>query len=54
MSKQTVVRIIFSTMIIIGIFIIYYTVVVLEDFNVFTNPEGPDTSDYFAEEELEE
>ena len=53
MDKQVVLRTIFFILVMLGIFVIYYTMVVLKDFEVFTNPEGPDTSDYFLIEETQ-
>ncbi len=50
MSKQAILRIVFFILVALGIFVIYYTMVVLKDFAVFTNPDGPDTSDYFITE----
>lgn len=51
MNKQLILRVIFFTLVVLGIFIIYYNMVVLKNFVVFTNPDGPDTTDYFLSEE---
>lgn len=53
MSKQAILRTVFFVLVALGIFVIYYTMVILKDFAVFTNPDGPDTSDYFLIEEME-
>jgi len=40
-------RFIFFTLVLISIISIYYTKVIQQDFEVYNNPEGPDTTDYF-------
>jgi hypothetical protein len=48
--KTIVIRVLFFVSVGISLFLIYFNSVVLENFTVFTNPEGPDTSDYFIDE----
>lgn len=43
-------RLLFSFLILCSIGVTYYVMVVQRDFEVLTNPDGPDTSDYFIEE----
>lgn len=43
------IRILFLVLISASIAITYYVMVIQRDFAVLTNPEGPDTSDYFEE-----
>ncbi len=43
------VRVLLMLCICSSIGLIYYTKVVLADFIILTNPDGPDTSDYFTE-----
>lgn len=42
-------RFLFCILIICSIAVTYYVIVVNKDFEIVTNPEGPDTSDYFEE-----
>ncbi len=51
MHKQLILRVIFFTLVVLGIFVIYYNMVVLQNFTILTNPDGPDTTDYFLSEE---
>ncbi len=51
MDKQVILRTLFFILVAFGIFVIYYAMVVQQNFAVFTNPDGPDTSDYFITEE---
>ena len=53
MNKVIVLRFLFFTSVIFSLFVIYYTKIVKDDFHIFTNPDGPDTSDYFLLDELE-
>lgn len=53
MIKVIILRTLFITCFIWSLFIIYYSNVVLQDFEVFTNPDGPDTSDYFLIDDSE-
>ncbi|KKT79110.1 MAG: hypothetical protein UW75_C0025G0006 [Parcubacteria group bacterium GW2011_GWF2_44_8] len=53
MIKVIILRIVFAVCLILSLFIIYYSNVVLQDFEIFTNPDGPDTSDYFLTEDTE-
>jgi hypothetical protein len=43
-------RLLFTFLILCSFGVTYYVIVVKRDFEVLTNPEGPDTSDYFIEE----
>jgi hypothetical protein len=43
-------RLLFSFFILCSFGVTYYVMVVKRDFEVLTNSEGPDTSDYFVEE----
>lgn len=51
MNKTVALRILFAICVIFSIFLIYYTKVVHPNYEVFTNPEGPDVSDYFLIEQ---
>jgi len=44
------IRLLALVLTVISIGVIYYVMVVQGNYEVFTNPEGPDTSDYFEEE----
>lgn len=46
-SISILIKILIALMIISSIFITYYVMVVKKDYEIFTNPDGPDTSDYF-------
>jgi|GEM_PF-2384287 len=37
------------TLIVLSIIITYYVKVVQKDYVIFTNPDGPETADYFEE-----
>jgi len=43
-------RLLFTFFIFCSFGVTYYVMVVNRDFEVLSNPEGPDTSDYFIEE----
>jgi hypothetical protein len=47
MNKAIILRIIFFGFVIFSVFTIYYTMVIEKNYTTFTNPDGPDTSDYF-------
>jgi hypothetical protein len=54
MSRASIfLKIIFFIAVIFSIYTIYYSIVHKQDFEVFTNEDGPDTSDYFLIEETE-
>jgi hypothetical protein len=53
MTASTLIKIIFFTLVGFSIFVIYYALVVQEEFTIYTNETGPDTSDYFLIEETE-
>lgn len=53
MIKVIVLRTIFAACLVFSLFVIYYNNVVLQNFEIFTNPDGPDTSDYFLTEDTE-
>lgn len=44
-----VIRVVLSLLILMSIGITYYVMVVQKDYEILTNPDGPDTSDYFEE-----
>lgn len=44
------IRLLFLVLVSASIALTYYVMVVQRNFEVVTNPEGPDTSDYFLEE----
>lgn len=46
-----VVRIVLLICVLSSIGLIYYSKVVLADFVILSNPEGPDTSDFFLKED---
>ena len=43
-------RVIIVTLIVLSIGITYHTMVVKQNYLILTNPDGPDTSDYFEDE----
>lgn len=43
------IRIFTFALITFSIAVTYHTMVVRQDYEILTNPEGPDTSDYFEE-----
>lgn len=43
------IRLLTITLIIISIAITYYVKVVQKDYIIYTNPDGPETEDYFEE-----
>lgn len=43
-------RLLFLFLILCSFGVTYHVMVVQRDFEVLTNPDGPDTSDYFIEE----
>jgi hypothetical protein len=47
MNKVILLRIFFVISVVFSIFVIYYSKVIKEDYFIYTNPEGPDVSDYF-------
>jgi|AntRauTorckE6833_2_1112554.scaffolds.fasta_scaffold10509_5 hypothetical protein len=54
MSKQTdtlavVIRSLTISLILFSILVTYYVKVAQTDYVIFTNPDGPETEDYFAE-----
>jgi hypothetical protein len=51
MNKQFILRVIFIMLVAFGIFVIYFNMVTLRNFEILTNPDGPDTTDYFLGEE---
>jgi hypothetical protein len=51
MKRRIILRIIFFGLVLFGIYSIYYSTVQQKNFVIFTNPEGPDTSDYFLNED---
>lgn len=42
-------RIMLVSMIVFSIVVTYHVMVIKKDYEIITNPEGPDTSDYFEE-----
>lgn len=42
-----ILHILTAVLVVISIAITYYVMVVEKDYVIFTNPDGPDTSDYF-------
>jgi hypothetical protein len=47
MTLELFFRIIRLALITLSIITTYYTMIVLQDYVILTNPDGPDTSDYF-------
>jgi hypothetical protein len=47
MFAHIALRTLFFILIISGIGLIYIDAVILKDFDIYTSPEGPDTTDYF-------
>jgi len=48
-SLSAFIRGITLTLILFSIIVTYYVKVVQKEYVIFTNPEGPETEDYFAE-----
>lgn len=42
-------RTITFSMIVFSVVVTYYVMVVQQDYEIFTNPEGPETAEYFEE-----
>ena len=42
-------RLITYSMIAFSIIVTYYVMVIQKDYEIFTNPDGPETADYFEE-----
>lgn len=49
-SARALYRVLVIGVILFSFFVNYYTHIVKKDHIIFTNPDGPDTSDYFEEE----
>ena len=47
MHKVILLRTLFFTFVVFSLYVLYYTKIVQDDFYIFTNPDGPDTTDYF-------
>lgn len=51
MVKKTkisfLIRVLTLVLVLFSIIVTYHTMVVKQDYEILTNPEGPDTSDYF-------
>jgi hypothetical protein len=50
--KSVLLRITFFACVSFSIVLIYYVNVVQKNYQVFTNPDGPDTTDYFINEDI--
>lgn len=48
-NKKVLIKTIFIILILFSIVTTYFVAMINKDFEIFTNPEGPDTSDYFEE-----
>jgi hypothetical protein len=48
-SLATFIRSLTVFFIIFSIFVTYYVMIVEKDYTIFTNPDGPETEDYFEE-----
>lgn len=46
-STSTLIRFLFVFCVVASTALIYYVMVIKKDFAIYTNPDGPDTSDYF-------
>lgn len=51
MIKTIILRTLYVLFFLFSVFVTYHELVVEKNYEVFTNPEGPDTSDYFITEE---
>jgi hypothetical protein len=51
MIKTIILRTIYVLLFIFSVFVTYQELVVNQNYEIFTNPEGPDTTDYFLTEE---
>lgn len=47
MHKVILLRTIFFTQVVFSLYVLYQVKIVQDDFHIFTNPDGPDTTDYF-------
>jgi len=48
-NASRVIRLLLAGAILFSIVTTYYVMVVQKDYTILSNPEGPDTSDYFEE-----
>ena len=53
MNRVIFLRSLFFSLVIFSLFVIFHTKITNDDFTIFTNPEGPNTEDYFLLEETD-
>lgn len=51
MLKTIILRIFYIAFFVFSVFVTYHELVVERNYEIFTNPDGPDTTDYFITEE---